>query len=131
VIKTCKQSLLVLNEFSDFNRIVNLTRNYFIDVKEYLNSQVSNCSSSLSNFTDEGMKIDEKLRECQNQLLNLTAIALEKVNISLNTVSSSKKVQAGLIDSKSALRSLFKSLNEQKSCDDYDTPKLTWPRIVS
>jgi hypothetical protein len=77
------------------------------------------------------MKIDEKLRECQNQLLNLTAIALEKVNISLNTVSSSKKVQAGLIDSKSALRSLFKSLNEQKSCDDYDTPKLTWPRIVS
>jgi hypothetical protein len=131
VIKTCNQSRLVLSEFSDFNRVVNLVKNYFVDVKGYLNSQLLNCSTSLSNFTNEGIKIDERLRACQNQLLNLTAIALEKVNNSLNTVSSTKKVQAGLIDSKSALRFLFKSLNEQESCDDYDEPKLTWPRIVS
>jgi hypothetical protein len=124
VIKTCNQSRLVLNQFSDFNRIVNLIKNYFIDVKGYLNSQLTNCSSSLSNFTSEGMKIDDKLKECENRLLNLTVIALEKVNISLNTVS-------GLTVSKSALRSLFNSLREQKSCDDYGNTSLTWPRIVS
>jgi hypothetical protein len=29
------------------------------------------------------------------------------------------------------LRSLFNSLREQKTCDDYGNTSLTWPRIVS
>lgn len=131
VIKTCNQARLTLNELWDLNRIVNLIKKYFIDVKSYLTSELSFCNLTSSSFQDVGIKIDENLRAYQDQLLNLTAIALEKVNISLNTVSSSKKVQAGLIDSRKALKELFESLRKEKTCDDHDWPNITWPRIVS
>lgn len=130
VVRTCNQSRLVLSEFSDFNRIVNLMKIYFINVKSFLNSQLSNCSTLTSNFTKEGSAIDEKLRACQNQLLNLTAIALEKVNISLSFVASTRKVRSALFESKAALKALFGSLREQQSCDDYEVPSLQWPKIV-
>jgi hypothetical protein len=131
IIKVITQTRSLLNEFVNTKRNLDLTKKYYNDLKSFLISDISSCLFGNSTFFNQGSDVEENLRTYQKKLQDLSSIALEKINISLNSVTSSKKVKSSIIDRKTFLRSLYDKIKGIQSCDNYMMPKLTWPRIVS
>lgn len=131
VIKTLNQSQILTFFLLDFIRNLDSVKNYLTDVNSHLISQFLLCPPGNSTFNPEGNIIEEKLRECQTKLNELISIAVNKINNSLNVVSSVKKVQSSSRDPKVILNSLLSKLQKVSTVHDYRMPNLSWPHIVS
>lgn len=136
VVNILKQLWVTLTGYRNYVGLLKNNLNYFGDLNTYLSEYPVNYSniSSNSTFQDVGNKIEEKLANCQEDLVNAQKLLDQKIEAALLTVSfgSIPILKAGTTPSnqKLVMQKMKNNVKKFSTAKDFKkSPQVAWPRI--